>query len=247
LRANATLPRLHITGPLLEGRRIALDREASHRLLHVLRLSVGDGMLLFDGVSGEWRATLAEAGKRGAVLAVEASTRPQAATLGPTYAFAPLKQARLDYLVQKAVEMGAARLMPVITRRTQVARLNLARLNANAVEAAEQCGRLDIPPVEPERPLEAFLDALDAAVPLVFCDEAAAPHDPLAALARLSRAVPPAVLVGPEGGFTPEERALILARDGALPLSLGPRILRADTAAVAALALVQAALGDPSA
>ena len=243
-RANATLPRIHVEGPLIEGRRIALDRDASHRLLHVLRLGVGDALLLFDGASGEWRATLTEAGKRGAVLGVDALTRPQAATRGPAYAFAPLKQARLDYLIQKAVEMGAASLQPVVTRRTQVARLNHDRLSANAVEAAEQCGRLDVPPVEPERPLAAYLEALDAAVPIVFCDEAAAPGDPLAALARLPRGCAPVVLVGPEGGFTPEERALVLARRGAIPLSLGPRILRADTAAVAALALVQAALGD---
>ncbi|KAB2874715.1 MAG: 16S rRNA (uracil(1498)-N(3))-methyltransferase, partial [Pseudorhodoplanes sp.] len=162
------------------------------------------------------------------------------------YLFAPLKHARLDYMVQKAVELGAARLQPVMTRHTQVARVNAERMRANAIEAAEQCGILSIPDIAPACPLARALEDLDEGRVLVFCDEDAEVKDPVAALAVLRRGRPArlAVLVGPEGGFAEEERALLLRRPQVVRLSLGPRILRADTAAIAALALVQAVAGD---
>ena len=171
-------------------------------------------------------------------LEVLRETRPQPAPSTLEYAFAPLKHARLDYMVQKAVEMGAGILSPVITRYTQVSRVNGERMAANAIEAAEQCGILSIPQVEEPRTLDAWLAALPEDRLLVFCDEASEVEDPIAAL-RQARPGPVSVLIGPEGGFSPEERARIAPRG--LTLSLGPRILRADTAAVAALALVNAA------
>ena len=204
-------------------------------------------MLLFNGRQGEWRATLAATGRKSADLVVAERTRPQTPLPDLHYLFAPLKSARLDYLAQKAVEMGAGQIRPVITRYTQGERVNVERLRANAVEAAEQCGILAVPEVaEPER-LPVALDAIEPERLLVFCDEDAPVRDPVQALrAAGDPQVPPplAVLVGPEGGFSEEERALIRARPNTVALSLGPRILRADTAAVAVLALVQAVLGD---
>jgi 16S rRNA (uracil1498-N3)-methyltransferase len=186
------------------------------------------------------------AGKRGAVLALEEQIRFQDRAPDLHYLFAPLKRARLDYTVQKAVEMGAARLKPVITRYTQVERVNTDRLRANAIEAAEQCSILTLPLIDEPAAFDRALAALEPGRMLVFCDEDAPIADPLAALAPLRgrESVPMAVLIGPEGGFAPEERALLLARPNTIRLALGPRILRADTAAVAALALVQATLGD---
>jgi len=175
----------------------------------------------------------------------EAQTRPQTATNDLHYLFAPLKRARLDYMVQKAVEMGVGRLKPVFTRRTQAARVNRERMRANAVEAAKQCGVLSIPAVEPDEALPAFLAALEPDRLVVFCDEDAPLADPVAALEQSGARAPKlALLVGPEGGFDDAERALILEHPHVVRLSLGPRILRADTAAVAVLALVQAVLGD---
>jgi 16S rRNA (uracil1498-N3)-methyltransferase len=180
------------------------------------------------------------------VLALEEQTRAQDRASDLQYLFAPLKRARLDYTVQKAVEMGAARLQPVITRYTQVERVNADRMRANAIEAAEQCSILTLPRIDEPTTLDRALAALEPARTLVFCDEDAPVGDPLAALATLRRreSVPLAVLIGPEGGFAPEERGRLLARSNTIRLALGPRILRADTAAVAALALVQATLGD---
>ena len=170
-------------------------------------------------------------------------TRPQQAATDLHYLFAPLKHARLDYMVQKATEMGAARLAPVLTKRTVPSRVNLDRMRANAIEAAEQCGILTIPEVAEPRRLEAVLSDWDAGRTLIFCDEGAASTDPISALASVAtRAI--AVLIGPEGGFTDSERDMLLAKSFVVPISLGPRIMRADTAAVAALALVNAALGD---
>jgi 16S rRNA (uracil1498-N3)-methyltransferase len=236
-------PRLFVEGPLGEGLVLPLAREQANYLLNVLRLKEGDPVLLFNGRDGEWQAAINPAGRKSAVLAVMSLTRAQ--TLAPDihYLFAPLKHARLDYMAQKAVEMGAGRLVPVITRRTQVSRLNLERLRANAIEAAEQCGILTIPEITPETRLDAALAALEPERLLVFCDENAPVADPFAALDACSKG-PVAVLIGPEGGFDATERATLLRHANMLRLSLGPRILRADTAAVAALALVQARLGD---
>jgi 16S rRNA (uracil1498-N3)-methyltransferase len=237
-------PRLYVDAPLGEGRAIVLEREHSNYLGNVLRLAAGDNVLVFNGRDGEWRASIAGR-KRPDSLTITAQTRPQDRLPDLAYVFAPLKHARLDYMVQKAVEMGASRLEPVLTRFTQVSRVNGERMRANVVEAAEQCGILSIATVADPLPLERYLAGRGAERLLVFCDEAAEVADPLEALkAGRAGAGGIDVLVGPEGGFAEEERTLLLRQPRALRLALGPRILRADTAGVAALALVQAALGD---
>lgn len=244
-RIDFTSQRLFVEAPLQAGAAVALDRAQANYLVNVLRFGPGDAVLVFNGRDGEWRASLATTGRKAASLAVEARTRDQPVAGRLTYAFAPLKQARLDYMVQKAVEMGAGCLQPVATRHTQVARLNLDRVRANAVEAAEQCGVLALPAIEPVLPFDRWLAGLPQATPLIFCDEAADVADPLEALASLKDGPgDPCLLIGPEGGFAAAERDALLARGPVVRLSLGPRILRADTAAVAALALVQAVLGD---
>jgi len=247
-RYDFRTPRLYVEAPLAPGARIPLDAAQANYLVNVLRRKVSDPILTFNGRDGEWRARLEAAGRKAFALAIEERTRAQPEPGHLHYAFAPLKAARLDYMVQKAVEMGAARLQPVLTRHTQVERVNFARMRANAIEAAEQCGILVIPEVVAPAGFTEFLAGLDPDHLLVFCDEDAEVKDPLAALAAVRRedgaAVPLTVLVGPEGGFAEEERATLLRRLKVVRLSLGPRILRADTAAVAALALVQAVLGD---
>jgi 16S rRNA (uracil1498-N3)-methyltransferase len=235
--------RLYVDSPLAAGRVVALDRGQMHYLTTVLRLKAGQSILAFNGSDGEWRATLAGS-KRAAELRVGDCTRAQTAAGDLHYLFAPLKSARLDYMVQKAVEMGVSRLQPVLTRHGQVARVNLDRMRANAIEAAEQCGILSLPQIAEPATLIKALSAWDAKRHLVFCDEAADVADPLAALGALPPRAPLAVLIGPEGGFAADERAALLKLPNLVRLALGPRILRADTAAVAALTLVQAAVGD---
>ncbi|MBA4335443.1 MAG: 16S rRNA (uracil(1498)-N(3))-methyltransferase [Methylobacterium sp.] len=235
--------RLFLEPALTDGARLPLEREQANYLLSVLRMKQDDTVLVFNGRDGEWLAAISVEGRKQASLTLVRQTRPQPAAPDLHYLFAPLKHARLDYMAQKAVEMGAGVIQPVLTRRTQVSRLNLDRMRANAVEAAEQCGILSLPEIRAERPLEAALEALEPERLLVFCDEAMAQASPVAALAQ-AQPGPLAVLIGPEGGFDEGERQRILARPGTLPISLGPRILRADTAAVAALALVQAIRGD---
>jgi len=242
-------PRLYIDVPLEAGASIALDASQANYLGNVLRLKTGDGVLVFNGRDGEWRGTLVSPGKRTLALVIGARTRPQTGALDLHYLFAPLKHARLDYLAQKAVEMGASRLQPVITRHTQAARVNLERMRANAIEAAEQCGILTLPEIAAPLTFERMLAERDGARLLVFCDEDAEVKDPVAALSAMraaDRAEPfaLAVLVGPEGGFAADERDALLKLPNTVRLALGPRILRADTAAVAALALVGAVLGD---
>jgi 16S rRNA (uracil1498-N3)-methyltransferase len=240
--------RLFVEDALAEGARLTPAADAQNYLLNVLRLRQGERILLFNGRDGEWRATLDIVSKRAAALCVEHRLREQTAPGQVHYAFAPLKQARLDYMVQKATEMGASRLTPVLTKRAQLRRVSAHRLRANAIEAAEQCGLLTIPETVDPIELDRYLAELDPQRLLVFCDEDAAVTDPLAPLrgksAELGASPSLAVLIGPEGGFDETERALILQRSNILRISLGPRILRADTAAVAALALVQATLGD---
>jgi 16S rRNA (uracil1498-N3)-methyltransferase len=236
-------PRLYVDGALACGATLALAREQANYLLNVLRLKEGDAVLLFNGRDGEWHAMISPVGRKSAVLEVTARTREQTPVPDVHYLFAPLKHARLDYIAQKAVEMGAGRMVPVLTRRTQVSRLNIERLRANVIEAAEQCGILALPDVVQEARLETALADLEPERLLVFCDENAPVADPIAALASCKPG-PLAVLIGPEGGFDETERTTILRHPRVLRLSLGPRILRADTAAVAALALVQAQLGD---
>ncbi len=238
------LPRLFVTSDLAPGVAIALSREQANYLGNVLRLGSGGRVLVFNGRDGEWLAAIEQAGRRDLRLIAGERTRRQVPMGNVHYLFAPLKSARLDYMAQKATELGASRLLPVITRRTQAARVNLDRLLANAVEAAEQCGLLSVPEVAVEEKLEAAIAHLEPERTLVFCDEDAPVADPVAALAVLPRGAPLAVLVGPEGGFDDAERRMLLARPNILRLSLGPRIMRADTAAIAALTLVQAVAGD---
>ena len=235
-------PRLYVEPPLHEGASVQLDRDQTHYLRTVLRLQSGSHVLVFNGRDGEWSATLTLS-KRAAALALGTKTRAQTSPADLYYLFAPLKAARLDYMVQKAVEMGAARLQPVMSRYSQVARVNIERMRANAVEAAEQCGVLSLPDIEGPVALPRLLAEWQPARRLVFCDEDAEATDPIAALSGLPRS-PLAVLVGPEGGFAEDERALLLKLPNVVRLALGPHILRADTAAVAALALVQACIGD---
>lgn len=240
---NTADVRLFVDAPLGDGAAIACTPDQANYLLNVLRLRAGTEILLFNGREGEWRASLAEVAKKRCTLHCLNQVRAQVHGPDVYYMFAPLKHARLDYMVQKATELGVAHLQPVLTRRTVAQRVNLERMRANAIEAAEQCGVLRVPGVgEPAR-LEAVLASWDPQRRLIFCDEAADAASPLASLASISPG-PLAVLVGPEGGFDPEERAQLLAKPYALPISLGPRIMRADTAAVAALALVNAVLGD---
>jgi 16S rRNA (uracil1498-N3)-methyltransferase len=236
-------PRLFVDAPLEAGGAVALERAQAHYLTHVLRLKPGDRVLVFNGRDGEWSATLGGGGKR-ASLAVGAKTRQQTAAADLHYLFAPLKAARLDYMVQKAVEMGVTRLVPVLTRHGQVTRVNLERMRANAIEAAEQCGILALPEIAEPVALSRYLAERDPARLLVFCDEDADAANPAAVLAKASPPSGLAVLVGPEGGFAEDERAALLREANVMRLALGPRILRADTAAVAALAVVQTVLGD---
>jgi 16S rRNA (uracil1498-N3)-methyltransferase len=237
-------PRLFVDAPLREGERIMLERNQSNYLGNVLRLGSGENILVFNGRDGEWRAAI-EGRKRADGLTIVARTRPQDRLPDIAYVFAPLKHARLDYMVQKAVEMGASKLQPVLTRHTQVSRVNSERMRANVIEAAEQCGILSLAEVAEPVALDRYLGAREPARLLVFCDEAAEVADPLQALQQgLAAMTGIDILIGPEGGFAEDERALLLRQPRTLRLSLGPRILRADTAGVAALALVQAALGD---
>jgi 16S rRNA (uracil1498-N3)-methyltransferase len=243
-RPDFRTPRLYVPAPLAEGAELTLDPQQTNYLVNVMRLGADDSVLLFNGRDGEFAATVAAKSRKGALLRVGERTRPQEAPPDVDYLFAPLKHARLDYMAQKAIEMGVRRLRPVLTRRTQVARVNLDRLSANAIEACEQCGVVWTPEVAPIETLGEALARWPFKRLLVFCDEEAERANPLDALANVTADGGVGLLIGPEGGFDDDERAAILATPRVLRLSLGPRILRADTAAVAALALIQAALGD---
>jgi 16S rRNA (uracil1498-N3)-methyltransferase len=237
-------PRLFVDAPLARHNAVSLARDQSNYLGNVLRLSAGETILVFNGRDGEWEASISGR-KRPDGLTIIAQTRRQDRLSDLGYVFAPLKHARLDYMVQKAVEMGASSLQPVLTRFTQVSRVNGNRMRANVIEAAEQCGILGIADVAEPVSLDRYLAARDISRLLIFCDEAADPVNPLQALRgeeATARGID--VLIGPEGGFAEEERSLLQRQPRTLRLSLGPRILRADTAAVAALVLVQATLGD---
>ncbi len=238
-----TSERLFVDAPLSTGAQIAATPDQANYLKNVLRLGDGAPILVFNGRDGEWRVRLVVTGKRSLSLEVEEKVREQHGGPDLQYLFAPLKRSRLDYMVQKATEMGAARLSPVITRRTVAERVNVERMRANAIEAAEQCGILRVPDVDEPKKLASVLDAWDPRRTLIFCDEGAERAGPAEALARIEPG-PLAVLIGPEGGFADEERDLIRGKPFTRAISLGPRIMRADTAAVAALALVNAVLGD---
>lgn len=245
-RYDFSAQRLFVDAPLAANAEVTLERGQANYLMNVLRLRPGSKVIVFNGRDGEWQAVLVEAGKKQAGLRIGERLRPQDRSGDLHLLFAPLKHARLDYMVQKAVEMGASVLQPVITRRTQAARVNMERMRANVIEAAEQCGVLSIPAVAQETKLGSLLAQWPPERWLVFCDEDEAVSDPVAALRAkpVKPGDPMALLIGPEGGFDPEERKAIAALPAAIPVSLGPRILRADTAAVAALAAVQIAAGD---
>jgi 16S rRNA (uracil1498-N3)-methyltransferase len=243
-------PRLFIDAPIAAGARLPLADPQTHYLADVLRLKPGSELLVFNGRDGEWLARFTREHRRTAHLVAGEQVRPQPPAGDLHYLFAPLKRARLDYTVQKAVEMGVSRLVPVITRHTQAERVNAHRMRANAIEAAEQCGVLALPDTAEPIGLAAAVAALEPTRLLVFCDENADVANPVAALTEARAAVaaaglrPVAVLIGPKGGFADDERMMLLERGNVVRLALGPRILRADTAAVAALALIQAILGD---
>ncbi len=239
-------PRLYVDARLSAGARIELTRDQANYLVNVLRLASGSEILAFNGVDGEWLARLEARSKRNFGLALLQQRRTPEAGPDLHYLFAPLKHARLDYMVQKAVEMGASRLTPTLTARTQAHRVNLERMRANAIEAAQQCGILGIPEIDKPAEILQRLDSWDPQRLLVFCNEDAQVGDARQALLsrRVLEAQPVAILIGPEGGFEPRERQRILALPACVSISLGPRILRADTAAVAALTLVQSVFGD---
>lgn len=235
--------RLFIDAPLVSGESIPCTDEQANYLRNVLRLGADDEILIFNGREGEWRARLILTGKRSCHLEPLEQVRLQESGPDIRYLFAPLKRARLDYMVQKATELGVASLQPVLTRHTIAERVNLGRMHSNVIEAAEQCGILRIPEIaEPEK-LDRVLARWDPDLPLIFCDERAPVRSPIEALSALEPG-PVGVLIGPEGGFAAEEREYLAGLPFSVQISLGPRIMRADTAAVAALALVNAVLGD---
>ena len=235
--------RLFVEASLETGARVLCTPGQVNYLLNVLRLAEGATILAFNGRDGEWQTRIASVTKRGCWLIVAAQTRPQEHGPDVDYLFAPLKRARLDYMVQKAAEMGVRRLRPVLTRHTIAERVNLERMRANAIEAAEQCGVLYVPSVEEPVKLAKVLTDWDPSRTLIFCDEAAESSNPVRALQKIEPG-PVALLIGPEGGFALEERDAIGRTPFVVTLSLGPRIMRADTAAIAALALINATLGD---
>lgn len=232
-----SLPRLFVRQPLGEGATIALDAAQANYLGNVMRLGEGAQLLIFDGGSGEWLARIAEAGKKRMTLAVERQTRQPEPIPDVWLAFAPIKRAQTDWLVEKATELGAARLIPVMTQRTVAERVKLERLEAIAIEAAEQCGRTRLPAIDQPITLQALLQIQDRAI--YFADEGGG--EPVTDAFKPGPAL---LLTGPEGGFTEEERALVRAAPNVVPVSLGPRILRAETAALAALAAFMAVAGD---
>ena len=234
-----SLPRLFVREPISEGALIDLNAAQANYLGNVLRMSAGAELLVFDGTSGEWLARIADAAKKRMTLAVERRTRESETIPDVWLAFAPVKRTQTDWLVEKATELGAARLIPVMTRRTVAERVKLERLESIAIEAAEQCGRTRLPQITEPVELQSFLKGRDEARVLYFADEggggvAATSFKPGAAV----------ILTGPEGGFTDEERALIRSAPNSIPVSLGPRILRAETAALAALAAYMTVAGD---
>ncbi len=243
MRANYRLQRLFVPDDLSSGRSIAPTREQAHYLANVLRMAPGAELLVFNGRDGEWLATVAAASRKSVELNLQEQTRPQPRLPDLVYAFAPIRAGRLDYMVQKAVEMGAGVLQPVQTRHTQMQKVGTGRLSANAIEAAEQCGVLSVPQLREIVKLERLLAGWEADRRLVFCDEDAPGDNPLPILNAITERRL-GLLIGPEGGFSGEERHMLRALPFVTPIPLGPRILRADTAAVAALAVIQATIGD---
>lgn len=234
-----SLPRLFVRVPLGAGVAVALDAGQANYLGNVMRLGIGAEALLFDGANGEWVARVAEVGKKRMTLVAERPGRPQEAVPDLALAFAPVKRQETDWLVEKATELGIARLEPVTTQRTIVERVKLERLESIAIEAAEQCNRTSVPTIAGPVTLKQFLAARDPHRTLYFADEDGG--EPAAAAFQQG---PATILTGPEGGFTDDERAMVRAAQNVVAISLGPRILRAETAALAAIATWMAAAGD---
>ena len=235
----ASTPRLFVDRPLADGATLTLDGAQANYLANVMRLKAGDPVRLFDDVAGEWVAEIADAAKRSITLRLTSKLRGREDVPDLWLLFAPIKKGPIDWLVEKATELGAARLLPIITQRTIVDRLNLDRLRANMIEAAEQCDRTALPQLAEPVKLPALLKAWDAKRALLFADETGG--QPIAEVAEPG---PTAILIGPEGGFTPEEREMIRSTVGAIGISLGPRILRAETAAAAAISAWMSKAGD---
>ncbi|HWD12760.1 MAG TPA: 16S rRNA (uracil(1498)-N(3))-methyltransferase [Pseudochrobactrum sp.] len=243
MRANYRMQRLLIDLPLQPAQPVEALAETAHYLLNVLRMRDGDQILLFNGQDGEWLASLQQTGKKRASLHPVEQVRQQPAAPDFHYCFAPLKTGRMDYMIQKAVEMGASVLQPVITQHCQMPKLNSERMQANMREAAEQCGILSLPEYREPLRFDKFMEQWDHSRALIFCDEASESNNPLPLLAPL-KGKPAGVFIGPEGGFSEEERQYLSQQPFVTAIPLGPRILRADTAAVAAMAVIQASIGD---
>ncbi|WP_455479651.1 16S rRNA (uracil(1498)-N(3))-methyltransferase [Bartonella sp. B23] len=244
MRINYKLKRLFIRQPLALNKEIKIEGAQASYLVHVLRIKEGAEILLFNGQDGEWLAKLITVGKKFVVVQLTHQERLQTTHTNLIYCFAPLKNARLDYMVQKAVEMGVSVLQPVMTHHTQVTRINMARMEANVIEASEQCGILSLPECASPVSLVEFLARWDETCPLFFCDEAYKSHNSLHLLKNYEIFTTFGVLIGPEGGFSEGERNILKKYPFVIPISLGPRILRADTAAVAALTLLNVTVGD---
>lgn len=245
-RAYKSFPRVFLDAPLAPAARLELDKDHANHLLNVLRMREGDSAVVFNGRDGAWLGKLLAAGRKSATLELVVQTSHQTPSSDLWFGFAPLKIGRLDYVVQKATEMGAGVIAPVITEFTQTRRLKADKLEAYALEAAEQCEVLTLPRIAPEIELKPLIEnwrTTQGLRRLIFADEAAAAATPVDQIGWLD-GLPVGILIGPEGGFSEAERELLLAQDFVVPISLGPRILRADTAAVAALTLVQSIIGD---
>ncbi len=238
--------RLHVDADLAAGAEVALSADQAHYLRNVMRLGPGAAVKLFNGRDGEWRGEVVALDKKRGMARAEAQLRPQKSAPDLWLVFAPIKRARLDFIAQKASELGVSGIRPVMTRYTDVTRVNDQRLLANAIEAAEQCARLDVPEILPADRLDRVLDRWPAGRRLLLCDETATQVPLAAALAAEAPRMPEpwAVLIGPEGGFAPDELDRLHKMEGVVRVGLGDRLLRADTAAVAALACWQAILGD---
>ncbi len=245
-REHSHLPRLYVQPALSAGAPIEIGKDQANHLLNVLRMKEGDALVVFNGRDGAWLSHITHAGKKGATIEATVQSAHQTPPSDLWFGFAPLKVGRLDYLVQKATEMGAGIIQPVVTEFTQVRKLRDDKLSAYILEAAEQCEVLSLPVLAPEIGLVQLIEhwrATHGLRRLIFADEAAASASPAEAVGWLA-GLPVGILVGPEGGFSDAERELLRSQEFVVPVSLGPRILRADTAAVAAMAVVQAIIGD---
>ena len=242
MRENYTLTRLYVDTPLVSGESVELPKTQAHYLGTVLRKREGEGVRIFNGQDGEWRAEIMAISKRSATLTVKEQLRDPKSSPDITLCFAPVRKHRTAFIVEKATELGARTLWPVITERTQFPKLNLEKMQAQVIEAAEQTERLDIPAIHPVQKLGQLLHGWDSSRSLILADEAGDAMPAMTALSDMEG--PAAILIGPEGGFTPQEREQLRAQNFVTPVSLGPRILRADTAAISLLTLWQAVKGD---